>query len=133
MTIANGSGHHHLGGGQTHHHDNDSGHDVRHTAGEGATVLDIGGTIGALLLRTPAELAGAEIEISPIDDPSRRLHVAVHPRKQGDTTVYAAIYYSLEAGVYQLWAADGTVALTVAIDGGLIAEHEWPAGVPAPR
>ena len=34
-------------------------------AGQGAVVLDIGGEVGALVLTTPADLVGAEIEICP--------------------------------------------------------------------
>ena len=33
--------------------------------GAGTVVLDVGGEIGALILHTPPELAGAEIEIGP--------------------------------------------------------------------
>jgi len=35
-------------------------------AGRGAVVLDIGGDVGALVIGTPAELDGAEIEICPV-------------------------------------------------------------------
>lgn len=36
-------------------------------AGQGAVLLDIGGDVGALVLHMPAELAGVEIEIRPVD------------------------------------------------------------------
>jgi hypothetical protein len=35
-------------------------------AGDGMVVLDIGGDVGALVVSTPAELAGVEIEICPV-------------------------------------------------------------------
>jgi hypothetical protein len=147
MTTVIGSPHRHLDGeeggdhshGHPHEHADDHGHSHDqghshshdpHAAGAGPTVLDIGGDIGALILRTTAELAGAEIEISPLGEPGNRRHVAVHPRQlPGGSTIYAAMYYSLEAGTYQLWAADGTVAMAVEIEGGKIAEYEWPDGV----
>jgi hypothetical protein len=108
-----------------------SGHN--HVAGQGPTVLDIGDDFGALVLYTSADLVGAEIEISPDGDPDRRRHVAVHTREFPGGTAYAAVYYGLEAGTYDLWAADGSRALTVSIEGNEITEAAWPEGVLAPR
>jgi hypothetical protein len=114
-------------------HGHTHSHDHNHVAGQGPTVLDIGDDLGALVLYTAAELVGAEIEISPDGDPDRRRHVAVHPRQIPDGTAYAAVYYGLAAGTYDLWAADGSRALTVSIEGNTITESMWPEGVLAPR
>jgi hypothetical protein len=114
-------------------HGHTHSHDHNHVAGQGPTVLDIGDDLGALVLYTAAELVGAEIEISPDGDPDRRRHVAVHPRQIPDGTAYAAVYYGLAAGTYDLWAADGSRALTVSIEGNTITESVWPEGVLAPR
>jgi hypothetical protein len=95
-----------------------------HTAGSGATVLDIGDDVGALVLYTSAEMGGAEIEISLVGGPLSRQHVAVHPRAGGPT--HAAVYPNLPEGSYELWAADGSVALRVQIEGGSITETRWP-------
>jgi len=95
-----------------------------HHAGQGATVLDIGDDVGALVLYTDAGMAGSEIEISPAVNPSQRQHVAVHRRPQTDAC--AAVYPNLREGRYELWAADGTVALDVVISGGTITEARWP-------
>ncbi|HEY0871436.1 MAG TPA: hypothetical protein VGD55_13630 [Acidothermaceae bacterium] len=121
------TGHDHSHGGEHHTHDH------RHEAGGGPTVLDIGDDVGALVLYTSLELVGAEIEISPDGEPDRRRHVAVHPRQYPGGTAYAAVYYGLEAGSYQLWAADGSVALTVSIEGNTITEAMWPEGALAVR
>jgi hypothetical protein len=43
------------------------------------------------------------------------------------------VYYGLTAGTYQLWAVDGSVALTVRIDGNAVTEALWPEGVLAPH
>jgi hypothetical protein len=130
------SGHVHPHDDHAHDHEGHeglaSGHN--HVAGQGPTVLDIGGDFGALVLYTSAELVGAEIEISPDGEPDRRRHVAVHTREiPGGNTTYAAVYYGLEAGTYNLWAADGSCALTVSIEGNTITESVWPQGVLAPR
>ena len=121
--------------GHDHSHGASHGpdHSHHHEAGQGSTVLDIGDDVGALVLYTSLELVGAEIEISPDGDPDRRRHVAVHPRQYPGGTAYAAVYYGLEAGSYQLWAADGSVALTVTIEGNTITEAVWPEGVLAVR
>jgi hypothetical protein len=42
-----------------------------------SAVLDIGGDIGALVLYTPEEFRGKEIEVSPTGDDGRRTHTAV--------------------------------------------------------
>ena len=127
MTARAGGEHDHDHG---HHHD---GHGHQHEAGNGPTVLDIGDDVGALVLHTSADLVGAEIEISPDGAPQHRRHVAVHTREYPGGTAYAAVYYGLTAGTYELWAADGSVALTVRIKGNTITESVWPEGVLAPR
>ncbi len=125
--------HGHSHGGRGHAHEGHlSGHN--HVAGQGPTVLDIGDDFGALVLYTEAELVGAEIEISPDGERDRRRHVAVHAREiPGGTTMYAAVYYGLAAGTYDLWGADGSRALTVSIEGNEISEAVWPQGVLAPQ
>jgi hypothetical protein len=132
------TGHAHSDHSHEHSHAHDhareghlSGHN--HVAGQGPTVLDIGDDFGALVLYTSADLVGAEIEISPDGEPDRRRHVAVHPRELPDETAYAAVYYGLAAGTYDLWGADGSRALTVSIEGNEITEAMWPQGVLAPR
>ncbi len=44
-------------------------------AGQGSVVLDIGGDIGALIVATPAEMEGIEIEIRPVGAADQRPHV----------------------------------------------------------
>jgi hypothetical protein len=99
-----------------------------HTAYGGPVVLDVGGEVGALVLHARAAQSGAEIEISPIDDPARRQHVAVHPRDLGGHTIYAAVYPELLSGVYQLWSESGDAVLEVTVPGGRVVEATWPIG-----
>jgi len=125
--------HDHSHGSEHESYDHSHRHDHNHVAGQGPTVLEIGDDMGALVLHTAAELVGAEIEISPDGEPDRRRHVAVHPRHFPGGTAYAAVYYGLAAGRYDLWAADGSRALAVLIEGNAITESVWPDGVLAPR
>jgi hypothetical protein len=89
-------------------------------------VLDLGGGVGALVLRTPAALVGTEIEISPAGEPGRRRHVAVHPRPLPTGTVHAAVYGDLFAGDWQLWAAADVPAMTVRVEDGRVTVADWP-------
>lgn len=93
---------------------------------DGSVMLDIGGDIGALILHTPAEMSGAEIEISPSGDDSHRTHVAVRERRGTGPNRYAAIYPSLSAGTYTLWGPNQEPAVQVTITGGQVTEAEWP-------
>ena len=119
-------------------------------------VLDIGGDIGALVISAPASLAGAEIEICPSrtgrsepdegtrwwHGPWRRQtqphchtnghahawpHVAVVGRATGLGTQHCAVYPGLRRGRYDLWLRpDEPTALTVTVQGGLVAWADWP-------
>src|SRR5271154_5820257 len=56
-------------------------------SGPGTVVLDLGVDVGALILYTPADLDGAEIEISLDDAPgARRTHSAVRQRQRPGAT-----------------------------------------------
>ena len=68
-------------------------------SGPGTVVLNLGAGVGALVLYTPAELDGAEIEISRDDAPgARRTHAQVRPRQLPGQTRYAAVYPDLATG-----------------------------------
>jgi hypothetical protein len=93
----------------------------------GSVVLDLGPGIGALILDTPAELAGREIEISPVRDgaSARRAHSLVRERRTGAGTQYAAVYPDLAVGDYTIWADAVTPAGTFTIDSGQVTRYQW--------
>jgi hypothetical protein len=93
----------------------------------GSLVLDLGPGIGALVLHTPPELDGREIEISPHGStPAHRTHSQVRPRKTASQTQYAAVYPQLPAGNYTVWEDDVTPAATVTINDGQVTTTWWP-------
>jgi hypothetical protein len=130
-------------------------------AGQGMVVLDIGGDVGALVVSTPAQLAGVEIEICPAGarhevpdegagwwEGSWRTHhhdhaeghapawphVGVLPREFAGADVCAAVFPGLRAGRYDLWIKpDHPTALTVAVVGGEVATVQWPAQLSGSR
>jgi hypothetical protein len=90
--------------------------------------MELGAGVGALVLYTPADLNGREIEISRGDDPSvRRTHSQVRPRHMATATRYAAVYPGLPAGRYTIWNDEQTVA-TATITGGQVTSCRWPEG-----
>ena len=95
-------------------------------AGQGPVVLDLGDGVGALVLRTPADLVGAEIEISPAGHDEDRRHVEVLPRQVASGTVWAAVYPGLGAGAWTVWAPGGGAVLTAEVVGGQVCERTWP-------
>jgi hypothetical protein len=90
-------------------------------------VLDIGGSVGALVLYTPASMLGSEIEIesvAPDGLPAPRVHSAVRERDLpgGGEPIFAAVYPHLLEGVYRI---DGW-SQTLRIAGGRITEVTLP-------
>jgi hypothetical protein len=96
-------------------------------SGPGTVVLELGADIGALILYTPADLDGAEIEISRDDDPgARRTHSQVRQRHMATVTRYAAVYPGLPAGPYTIWRDERRPAAAVIITGGQVTSCHWP-------
>jgi glutamine synthetase len=88
---------------------------------DGSVVLDIGGDVGALLLRTGATMVGHEIDLIPDDRTLPSTHSAVRVRLVENGASFAAVYPHLRAGTYTI---TGT-AQRVAISGGLVTELEY--------
>jgi hypothetical protein len=96
-------------------------------SGPGTVIMELGADIGALILYTPADLDGEEIEISRNDQPgSRRTHSRVRPRHMPGETRYAAVYPSLPAGRYTIWRAEHSLAAAVTVTGGQVSNYRWP-------
>jgi hypothetical protein len=112
-----------------HTHPHAGGEDNSH-AGQGAVVLDIGGDVGALVVRAPSSLAGVELEARPVgwDGREHLEHVAVLARPvPGGGQVHSAVFGALPAGAYEVYVRpDGAVRLTVAVPGGAVADTVWP-------
>jgi hypothetical protein len=97
-------------------------------SGAGSVVLEVGAGTGALVLHTPAGLAGQEIEISPASGgpAARRTHSLVRERNTSAGTSYAAVYPGVAAGDYTLWRDDVTPAAMITINGGQVTSYRWP-------
>lgn len=113
-------------------------------AGQGAVMLDIGGTIGALIVTMPPETEGLEVEIRAADHQhsfdhdhgsghghgeghQHHPHVAVVARPGPSQPVHTLVYPSLEEGRYDLVPIPGDkVALTAMARGGEVTWVDWP-------
>ena len=107
--------------------------DTHHLLGpseEGSVVLDIGGDVGAAIVRAPAALVGCEIEIRRDGAPWDGTHVAVRARHITDGEMHAALFPALGRGRYEIRLrgdAEGPVA-SLEVEGGRVAEARlaWP-------
>jgi hypothetical protein len=97
-------------------------------SGAGTVVLDIGEDIGAAIVRTPASLAGAEIEIRPAGGAWAGRHVAVRPRSLPSGVIYAAVFEGLRRGSYDVrirGRASDEPLLSFKVEGGRVAEQAF--------
>jgi len=90
-----------------------------------ALVLDIGGTVGALVLYAEASCLGQEIDVTPVGAPrSRHMHTMIRRRRAVDREFIAGVYPELEEGIYTVWGIDGNPLGEVTIAGGHVSEFQ---------
>jgi hypothetical protein len=94
-------------------------------------VLEIGEDVGAIVVYTPAELHGTEIEISASGNDRDRAHKDVLNRPINSRPTYAAVFDKIQEGSYTLWIGGAPVARDVVVAGANITELDW-RGLPAP-
>jgi hypothetical protein len=91
-------------------------------------VLDIGGDVGAAVVRTPAILDGSELEIRPVGAPWDGTHTVVRHRGPG---CYAALFPAVRRGDYEIrirWVGPSPV-LALTVQGGRVTTALWPSGI----
>jgi hypothetical protein len=89
-------------------------------------VLELGADVGAAVVYTTATLDGAEIEIKPREqDDWDGAHTAVRrrPGRPGSEPQYAALYFGLRAGTYDLRL--GHDLRSIEVSGGRVTEETW--------
>jgi len=113
--------HLHLPAGGHAHHEHGHEHEAGLPPPGGPVVVDIGGDVGALIVRLDRELLGQELHLRQ-DGWTHTVHTGVWDRPLGDRLVTVAVYPALVEGTYRILDRDGSVRRSVAIDGGRVAE-----------
>jgi hypothetical protein len=111
-----------------HHHDHGDHHHHHHEAAEvraRPVVLDLGGDLGALVVRTDSALLGVEVEISPSADDGHRQHKEVLQRTLGPAIATVLVYDRLPEGEYTLWVGGAARSRGVRVEGGRVTELDW--------
>lgn len=88
-------------------------------------VLELGADVGAAVIYMTAALDGAEIEIKPRRGNWIGKHTAVRrrPGDRGREPLYAALFYGLPAGTYDLRLRHELRSIEVC--GGRVTEETW--------
>jgi hypothetical protein len=94
-------------------------------SGEGTVVLDIGGATGALVVHTPGDLAGLEIELARRGEDGPFVHTAVRERHLPGATLLAAVFAEVPAGDYTLLGVGTHPPVAVTVSGGCVTELTW--------
>src|SRR5712692_3531877 len=95
----------------------------------GSVMADIGGDVGAAILYVPGALAGLEIEIRAVGHDWDGTHTAVRERHVNHTVIWAAFFWSLRSGRYDVRVrGDQSHTVVVEVHGGEVAETWWLDG-----
>jgi hypothetical protein len=94
--------------------------------GDRAAVLDIGHDVGALVLYAPEALLGHEVEVESDGELATRVHTIVRERQIDGRRLFPAVFPALRAGRYRICPQGWGVGGMVTINGGVVAEVDWP-------
>lgn len=91
------------------------------SAGCGSLAIDVGGGYGALVIYPSDRYRDLEIEVSRVASAAARVHTGVHERATQSESLLTAVFGSLPAGEYVVWADATTEGPTVSVpDGGVV-------------
>jgi hypothetical protein len=92
-----------------------------HHAPAAASVLDIGGDVGAVCVRLPADTRSGELVACRRGNPAAHFHTGVHPRLAGDGASWIAVFPEVPSGSYSLLTDDGVEHSAFEVIGGQVA------------
>jgi hypothetical protein len=88
-------------------------------------VLDIGDAVGALVVHTPASMAGLEIALARRGETTEFVHTEVRERHLPDGHVHAAVFPAVPGGPYTLLGAPPGAPRDVDLEAGTVIELHW--------
>jgi hypothetical protein len=91
---------------------------------KGSVLIDIGGDVGAAIVRTPASLTGREVEIRRCGAIWDGTHVAVRARHVSDDVVHAGLFSGLGQGQYEvrLKGDQDSPVVQLTVEGGRVSQ-----------
>jgi len=94
----------------------------------GSVVLDIGGSRGAAIIFTGADLDGAELEVRRVGTSWDGTHVGIRPRALAGGGCWAALFGPLCEGHYETRVKDeaSSAVLAFRVEGGKVTKADWP-------
>jgi hypothetical protein len=104
-------------------HPHDHGWRDPHAAPGLASVLDIGGDVGAIIVRLPDDTPTGELTACHRGNPMAHFHTGVHRRQSDSTdagTAWVAVFPEVAAGSYSLLADDGGEHTPFEVVGGQV-------------
>ena len=111
----------------THDHPDNQPHEHEHEAGQppmgGPVVVDIGGDVGALIVRLDRSRLGGELHLRQATW-HHTVHTGIWDRPLGDQLVTVAVYLALVEGTYEILDDTGSTVHRFTVDGGKVAETD---------
>jgi hypothetical protein len=106
-----------------------------HAAPGWASVLDIGGDVGAVIVRLPDDTPSGELMACHRGDPAAHFHTGVHLRTVdgGSAEAWVAVFPEVVAGQYSLLTDDGDEHTPFAVAGGQVTSLELSGALLAGR
>jgi hypothetical protein len=111
----------------SHDHHHDDHHDGQthgwrdpHAAPGPASVLDIGGDIGAIIVRLPGDTASGELTACTRGNPAAHFHTGVHYRNSGGEQGWVAVFPDVKSGEYSLLTEGGQEHTPFVVVGGQV-------------
>jgi len=85
-----------------------------------ASLLDIGGDVGAVVVQLPADPPTGELTACRRGDPAAHFHTGVHRREVGDSAAWVAVFPDVTEGDYSLLNDDGVEHTPFSVAGGRV-------------
>lgn len=106
-----------------HDHDHDGGHDHAWREAQPpigpASLLDIGGDVGAVSVRLAGDTPSGELMACPRGRPDDHFHTGVHLREVGAEQAWIALFPEVTEGSYSL-LVDGVERVPFEVTGGQV-------------
>ena len=111
----------------SHDHVDDHHQPHEHEAGQppmgGPVVVDIGGDVGALIVRLDRSRLGGELHLRQATW-DHTVHTGIWDRPLGDQLVTVAVYPALVEGTYEILDDAGSTVHHVTVEGGKVASTD---------